>query len=250
MREVLDAWQKTKKAIGQAIGVVRGELGLVNMDILWSGALLVPIIAVCATSRPKDRDSKALAGWMALAALSHRYSGSSETALDQDLRACRGNDPIGQLLANLREIRRNLTATPHDFTGSLNDRSGLLAAWVACVHSGVRDLLTGGKVLLQGNVDRHHILPRGQFPEAERARADNIANIAFIADDVNRAISMAGPDVYLRRVDPAILTSQCIPLDSGLWQIDKADEFWEARGELLAAGFNAFIGSALPNRRL
>ena len=30
-----------------------------------------------------------MVGWLALAALLHRYSGSSETALDQDLKACR-----------------------------------------------------------------------------------------------------------------------------------------------------------------
>ena len=37
----------------------------------------------------RERDAKELAAWLALASLCHRYSGSSETALDQDLRACR-----------------------------------------------------------------------------------------------------------------------------------------------------------------
>ncbi len=50
-REVLSAWKATEKAAEQAVGLLRSELGLVNMDILWSGALLVPIIAICATVR-------------------------------------------------------------------------------------------------------------------------------------------------------------------------------------------------------
>jgi hypothetical protein len=60
--EVLSAWNKTKKATEQAIGLIRGELGLVNMDILWSGALVVPVITLCAIVPPRERDSTGIAG--------------------------------------------------------------------------------------------------------------------------------------------------------------------------------------------
>jgi hypothetical protein len=133
-REVLTAWQQTERATEQAIGLIRSELGLVNMDILWSGSLLVPVIVLCATLSPRKRDSKGLMGWLALAALLHRYSGSSETRLDEDLKACREADPIGALLTNLRQRRPALVAYPADFAGALADRSGLLALYIACMH--------------------------------------------------------------------------------------------------------------------
>ena len=79
--EVQAAWGKTKRATNEAIELVRCELGLVNMDILWSGALLVPAIALCATTGPRERDSQGIAGWLAMAALLHRYSKSTETHL-------------------------------------------------------------------------------------------------------------------------------------------------------------------------
>ena len=139
--EVLAAWKNTERAAEQAIGIVRSELGLVNMDILWSGAFLVPIIAVCATQAPRERDSRGLIAWLALAALTHRYSGSSESTLDQDLRACREDDPIGALLKNLRQDRAPLVATGGDFAGALADRSGLLALYVACMNRGILALL-------------------------------------------------------------------------------------------------------------
>jgi hypothetical protein len=249
-REVLSAWKTTEKATEQAVDLIRSELGLVNMHILWSGALVVPMIALCATLSPRQRDSKALAGWLALAALYHRYSGSSETALDQDLKACRGDDPVGGLLGNLRAGRASLIAQPKDFSGAIADRSGLLALYVACLNRGVRDFYTGGKVLLQSNVDRHHILPRAQFPEGRRPTADNIANMAFIAGDVNKSIGQAGPEVYLPTVDARILRSQCIPGDAALWRIDRAESFWAARRELLATSFNEFVRKALPQRRV
>ena len=247
-REVLSAWKATERAIEQAIGLVRSELGFVNMDILWSGTLLVPVIALCARLSPRQRDCKGLAGWLALAALSHRYSGSSDTALDQDLRACRSSDdPIGALLTNLRKVRP-LWAKAKDFSGAIADRSGLLAMYIACMNRGIRDFYTGGKVLLQSNVHRHHILPRAQFPEDERRAADNIANIAFIAGDVNKSIGQSGPEVYLAGVKSRVLKSQCIPTDSALWRVAEAESFWRARRKLLAESFNEYIGDALPRR--
>jgi len=249
-KEVLDAWRQTQRATEQAIGLVRSELGLINMEVLWSGALLVPIIALCALTKPKERDSCELAGWLALAALLHRYSSSSETALDQDLRACRESDPIGALLKNLRQLRATTAALPSDFSGALADRSGLLSVYIACMNRGILDFYTGARVLLQATIDRHHILPRAQFPERLRSTADNVANIAFIAGDVNKSISQSGPEVYLKKIGPQVLKSQCVPQDRSLWNVDRAVEFWDARQKLLADSFNDFLRKCLPQRRL
>lgn len=249
-KEVLAAWRQTERATEQAIGLIRSELGLINMDVLWSGSLVVPIIALCAATPPRQRDSKEFIGWLALAALLHRYSSSSETALDQDLRACRENDPIGALLKNLRQIRATTAALPSDFSGALADRSGLFALYVSCMHCGILDFYTGAKVLLQNAVDRHHIFPRAQFPEPLRTKADNVANIAFITGDVNKSISQTGPEVYLRKIGRKVLESQCVPQEQGLWAIDRAEDFWAARRDLLAESFNDFLRCAFPQRRL
>jgi len=249
-QDVLSAWKTTTKATQQAMGLIRAELGLVNMDILWSGALVVPLIAVCAKMPPRELDHKELAGWLLLAALCHRYSGSSETALDQDLQACRTPDPIGGLLANLRKVRTPLTAKEKDFAGTLADRGGLLALYVACMNRGILDLYKGGKVLLQSDVDRHHILPRAQFSERNRASADNIANMAFITGSVNKSIGQTGPEVYLKSVKPQILRSQCIPTDSATWRIDRAEWFWKERRKLLVESFNDKIHKLLPQRHI
>lgn len=248
-REVLSAWKATKDATEQAVALVRSELGLLNMDILWSGALLVPVIALCATMSPRQRDAKELTGWLALAALCHRYSRSSETALDQDLRACRSADPVGALLRQLRNVRP-LVAKARDFSGAIADRSGLLTLYVACLNRDIRDFYTGGKIGCKTNINRHHVLPRNQFPEKNRRMADNIANIAFIEGDVNKSIGDTAPEVYLHTVKARVLKSQCIPTDSNLWKIAKADSFWRARRELLAGSFNEYIRKCFPKRRL
>jgi hypothetical protein len=171
--------------------------------------------------------------------------------LDQDLKACHAADPVGGLLKNLRQTRLSLLADPSDFAGALNDKSGLLAMYIACMHRGILDFSSnGGKILLQTNVDRHHILARGQFPENIRSKADNVANIAFISGSINKAISQSGPEVYLKTIKPKVLQSQCVPTDVSFWAIEHADKFWHARRALLAESFNEFLKDALPGRKL
>lgn len=47
-----------------------------------------------------------------------------------------------------------------------------------------------------------------------------VANVAFVASDVNRSIGVSGPEVYLKKIDARILRSQCVPLDKSLWRIE------------------------------
>ena len=158
-------------------------------------------------------------------------------------------DPAGDEFFE-KKIRPALVAQPADFAGALADRSGLLALYIACMHRGILDLYTGARVLLQNDVNRHHILARGQFPDHSRAVADNVANIAFIVGDVNKAIGHTGPEVYLKQLDPRVLKSQCIPTDRALWAIERAEDFWAARRKLLADSLNSFLRDSLPQRRL
>ena len=247
-REVMKAWKMTLKGLESTLNLVRSELGLVNMRILWSGSLLVPPLVLCATMGPRERKDREIAGWIALASLLHRYSGSSETALEQDLRACRNHDPIRALLKNLRSKRDRLQAVERDFQGGLADKSGLFAVYVACHQRKVQDLFGGGKILLQDNIDRHHLLPRAQFDVRERARADVLANIAFIKGGTNKSIGAASPDVYLKKTSAKVLDSQCIPRDPALWSVDAADDFWGGRREALASAFNDFLAECFPGR--
>ena len=129
------------------------------------------------------------------------------------------------------------------------DKGALFASFVACRQRGLRDLFTGGKLVLQETVDRHHILPRAQFSERKRAAADTVANIAFISGSTNKSIGSPSPEVYLRSLSRQTLKSQCIPVDEKLWRISAAEEFWEARRELLSEAFNECLKAALPNRR-
>ncbi len=249
-KEVTKAWRQTEKGVEAAVALLQSEFGLADMSILWSGALLVPVIALCAKLGPRDLNVRELAGWMALAALTHRFSGASDTALEQDLKACRSDDPIRALLAPLKQVRESLRANANDFMGTLQDRSRLFATYIACRQRGAMDLFTASRLLMQSHVQRHHIIPRARFDATKRSDADALANIAFIGGDTNRAISDADSERYLATISAKILTSQCIPSDKKLWTVEAAPQFWEQRRVLLAEAFNEFVDTMLENRRI
>jgi hypothetical protein len=250
-KDVEAAWTKTERAVDAAKDILSGELGISDMSVLWSGSLLVPVIALCGNAPARERDDREIAGWLACAALCHRYSRSTETALDQDLKACRNHDPVGALLKNLRQHRAPLQASPRDFNAYVADKSGLLATYLACRHLEARDLVTGRRMGSNSRVDRHHILPRALFPMgAARQRADVLANIGFLTGDGNKVISDSDPVAYLSRIDPGVLRSQAIPQSRELWSVEQSEQFWSQRQTLLAHAFNDFLKAAMPTRRL
>ena len=248
--EVTGAWRRTQHATDEALDLVRTELSLANMDILWSGTLLVPVIALCASTPPRERDSKGIVGWLATAALLHRYSGSAESSLDQDLRACRANDAIGALLTNLRRNEGGVRAVPNDFKGGTVDRGALLGTYVACHHRGLRDIVSGVRMQQPKAVGRLHIFPRARFPQHMRSSADLIVYSVFTSGAQNALTTTRSPSVRLGRLNPEVLRSQCIPNDTPLRNIDHAEELWGVRRNLLAEAFNDFLRETLPNRRL
>ena len=67
--------------------------------------------------------------------------------------------------------------------------------------------------------------------------------MAFISGDVNKSIGQSGPEVYLAKLKPRVLKSQCIPTDSTLWRIDKAEAFWKTKRKLLAESSVLLIGT-------
>lgn len=247
--EVTQAWDRTKKAVESAIALIRDEFGLTNMDILWSGTLLVPVIVLCTSKLKSAQDPQAIAGWMVLAALMRRYFKGNDS-LDQDLRACRADDPIAKLLANLRRDGRGLQVVPEDFRGRSSDKGALFGLYAACRHQGICDIFTGTPITLPGRVEPHQLLPRTQFSPSRRASADNLANVAFVDGASTRNDGPTSPEVYLGRLSPSALASQCIPTEPDLWRPEKADLLWEERRTLVATALNDLLRKKLGTRRI
>lgn len=78
------------------------------------------------------------------------------------------------------------------------------------------------------------------------AKPDEVSLIRiFLVDDNTTA-----RDALIKRIESRVLRSQCVPSNQKLWAIDRAEEFWAARRDLLAEAFNDFLRDSFPTRRL
>jgi hypothetical protein len=253
--EVQDALAHATKHIETSLNLIGGRLGL-DHDRVFFGRFAVPVLARYLDLRQQRKlgpmsevESDKLLFWYAEAAMWGRFSGSTETFIDQDLEALEGEgDSLEKLLDQLRLWHGGLRAEPGHFTGwSLGARFYPVLYLLTRMGS-ARDWGTGLplKSHLLGKMNRlevHHIFPKAQLYKCNYAKPEvnALANFCFLTKDTNLVITDRLPEEYFRKVEaahPGALASQWIPADPELWKIDRFRDFLEARKVLLAAELN------------
>ena len=195
----------------------------------------------------KERDK--LLFWFVQAGMWGRFSGSTESFIDQDLAALEGADGgLDKLLEQLRLWHGGLRAEPGHFTGWSLGARFYPVLYLLTRMGEARDWGTGLplKSSLLGKMSRlevHHIFPKAQLYKRKfkRPEVNALANFCFLTKDTNLDISDRLPEEYFPRVEkahPGALASQWIPTDPALWKIENFREFLEARKALLAAELN------------
>jgi hypothetical protein len=195
----------------------------------------------------KERDK--LLFWFVQAAMWGRFSGSTESFIDQDLAALEGNDGgLDKLLGQLRLWHGGLRAEPGHFTGWSLGARFYPVLYLLTRMGEAKDWGTGLplKANLLGRMSRlevHHVFPKAQLYKRKfkRPEVNALANFCFLTKDTNLDISDTLPEEYFPQIEaahPGALASQWIPMDTALWKIEKFRDFLEARKRLLAAELN------------
>jgi hypothetical protein len=254
--EVQDALVRATKHIDTSLNLISGRLGL-DHDRVFFGRFGVPVMARYLDQRQqsklgpmgeKERDK--LLFWFVQAAMWGRFSGSTESYIDQDLAAIEGEgDSLEKLLEQLRLWHGGLRAEPGHFTGWSLGARFYPVLYLLTRMGEARDWGTGLplKANLLGKMSRlevHHIFPKAQLYKSSYARSEvnAIANFCFLTKNTNLDITDRLPEEYFPKVEaahPGALASQWIPMDEALWKIDRFPEFLEARKVLLSAELNA-----------
>jgi hypothetical protein len=249
--EIENGLKRASKHIDAALNLIGGRLGL-DHDQVFFGRFGVPVMVRYMDTNKglldaKERDK--LLFWFAQAGMWGRFSGSTETFIDQDLAALEG--PTGSLDTLLEQLRRwhgGLRVEPGHFTGWSLGARFYPVLYMLTRMGEARDWGTGLalKASLLGKMSRlevHHIFPKAQLYKLNHKRADvnALANFCFLTKDTNLNISARLPERYFPEIEakhPGALASQWIPTDPGLWKADSYLEFLEARKVLLAAEAN------------
>lgn len=256
--DIQDGLKRATKAIDTSLNLIGGRLGLDHDQVLF-GRFAIPVMVRYLDMHKGQLDEKQrdkLLFWFAQAGMWGRFSGSTETIIDQDLAALEGPEGgLDKLLGQLRLWHGGLRVEPGHFTGwSLGARFYPVLYMLTRMGS-ARDWGSGIelKANLLGKMSKlevHHIFPKAQLYKLKHARSEvnALANFCFQTKQTNLAISDRLPEEYFPEFDakhPGVLASQWIPMDPELWKIRNYRDFLEARKELLAVEANLRLAELL-----
>jgi hypothetical protein len=260
--EFIDGLKRAEKVIDWTLNAVSGRLGLDHDRVLF-GHYAFPTMArfidvkggTIKDARERDR----LLYWYLQSAMWGRYSGSTETKIDEDLKALDPlDDALDKLIAILARLRGgNLNVSAGDFDGSTVGARFYPVLYLLTRVKSAKDWGNGLPLSsnMLGKLNRlelHHIFPRNFLRKADsslqRGEINAVANFCFLTKGSNLAISDKRPEIYfeeIERVYPGALASQWVPMDRALWKVDRYRDFLAARRELLANSINSFLDELL-----
>ena len=250
---------RSEQHVDYLINLVSSRIGLDHDRVLgsrYSFPLMVRYLENRGgtLSNPKERDG--LLFWYVHTLLWGRYSGSTETVLNQDLQAIEQIDHgLNRLLEGLRRNRGDLRVNPGDFYGwSVGSRFYPLLYMLTRVHH-AKDWDTGIELSnhmlgSKSQLHLHHIFPKSLLYKKgyKRQEVNALANFTFLTQETNLKVSNRKPAEYIPEFvakHPGAIESHWIPMDPDLWELDKYVDFLEARRELLAKAANNFLDSLL-----
>lgn len=249
--EVQEGLKRSAKAINTCLNLIGSRLGLDHDEVLF-GRYAIPVMVRYLNQSAGQLDAKErdkLLFWFVQAGMWGRFSGSTESYIDQDLAALeKDGDALDNLLEQLRLWHGGLRAEPGHFTGwSLGARFYpvlyMLTRMGDAKDWGTGLALKSGLLGKMSRLEVHHIFPKSQLYQLSYSRSEvnALANFCFLTKDTNLKISDRLPEVYFPEVEekhPGALASQWIPLDKEIWKVKNYRDFLMARRELLAAETN------------
>lgn len=254
-----DGLVEAEKMIDKLLNVIASRLGLDHDRVLSSRYAFPVLVRYLAQNKGKFTDHQErdkLLYWYVHTFLWGRYSGSTESVLNQDLALIEErNGALDRLIEQLRQNRGDLRLHPDDFRGwSRGARFYPLLYMLTRVWH-AKDWETGVELssFLLGHLSRlqvHHIFPRALLYNYGYSKADvnAVANFTFLTQETNLRVSDRNPAEYLAEFEernPGVIESHWIPMDRDLWKVENYPQFLAARRELLAKGANDFLDSLL-----
>jgi hypothetical protein len=249
--DIQDGLKRATKHVETGLNLIGGRLGL-DHDQVFFGRFGVPVMVryLDRLKRPMNETERdKLLFWFVQAGMWGRFSGSTESFIDQDLAALEGEDGgLDKLLEQLHLWHGGLRAEPGHFTGwGLGARFYPVLYLLARIGE-ARDWGTGmplkDSLLERSKMSRlkaHHIFPKAAVKRYfKRPEVNALANFCFTKETHLVPTDRLPEDYfpYIEKRDPGALASQWIPTDPALWRMENFREFLEARKVLLAAELN------------
>ena len=256
--EIEDAFARACKQIDTGLDLIAGRVGLDHDRVLF-GRFGIPVMVRYIDRRAEPMNAEErdkLLFWFVQAGMWGRFSGSTETIIDQDLEKLEEGG-LDALIEQLRLWQGGLRVEPGHFNGwSLGARFYpvlyMLTRMGEAKDWGTGLALKAHLLSRMARLEMHHIFPKSRLYDSKydysRSEVNAVANFCFLTKETNLIIGNRFPQEYFEEVEanhPGALASQWIPMDPALWRIDRYRDFLEARKTLLAAEANRCFADLL-----
>lgn len=256
--EIQQALEQSEPVIDCLLEATRTHLGMDTDKVHKSKQAFPVMVKYLANSGgdfPNDAAKAQLLHWYISASIWGRFSGPTETIINQDLAALRTDNPIEALRQNLIRERGNRTVGPENFNFNRTSARFYPLMHIMSRVCGAKDWGTG-KTLPdhesspQTSLELHHIFPKAYLRKNGYTAndANNFGNYAFQTRNTNIGIGARSPCDYMPEVSErqlGALESQWVPNDPKLWKVENYPKFLAERRHLLAEAANEFLSSLL-----
>ena len=261
--ELQAAWNKMQPAFKQLVNVLRHDAFISGLADLPTNYVLVPATIYLARQGgnfPNDAIKRRFVRWIYLAGLWARYSGASETKLQQDVALVSGSDtdPTHELESAILRERGRVTLEASDLERARINSAVALLSRVVARSRGARDWFTGIPIFDRGTgtsqgEERHYIFPGKVLRTSgfhDNTRINAVANRAALGRRAPKDRQNLPPADYLPEIEqrqPGALQAQAVPMNRELWKTENFLGFLAERRRLLANAMNDFIASWIPD---
>jgi hypothetical protein len=254
VEELKEAWERAKKAFDQSITFLVNNCLVDRLELLPTRSIFMPLVAFFdryGTSL-SNLQLRELQRWVYMALIWSRYSGSSETAMDQDIAALASERPIQSMIQNIENvIGRQRSVTEHELQDQRKNSPYMLMAYVLARLAGAQDWFNGvviGKGSTYEGYHLHYIFPKSLLGDKYDLRRDSkildqVANLVFLSAPPSRNFTKSAPAMYLPDIEKQRLHAQYMPLEADLWELDQFEKCMQRRRTMLADAINQFLQS-------
>lgn len=247
-------WIKTKRSLQDAINFLKNNAGIESSSILMQEMILIPLAFFFykkENRRISDKEINGLLLWFFVTLVFGRYSGKVYE-VDKDIKEINSDNPIDNLLGNLKHSFSSFNITPEMLKGPYNSNKFMPLIFVIMRNRNASDWFNGiylsaANMGGKNKIQRHHIFPKNFFKKSnfDSKEINDIANIAFLTQQANVEILDSDPLLYLSKIDKRRLDDQFVPTYQEMWKIDRYDDFCNERRRLIAMAINEYFQKLL-----
>lgn len=257
-KEVLSIIERADKAIRTVIELIDKELGISSTQFIPSQIALLPLFEYAYNNKVENVSGisksikNGMISWFLIASFNAMYSSSANRKLEEDLSVIKQSKkfPKKELFSAMKDRIRTTTIEKKDifyYSNVLRGRTGaeyLMLLDVLLYRKRATDWT--GKPIKSENTAIHHIFPRECLKESgvfDDKTVNCLANLTLIDPGINSEIGDELPVKYIPEYlkDKDVLEEHFIPDKKHLWEINRVEDFLDARLKLIWKATNDLL---------